>query len=102
MDNASKKVGIATVYTGYNYGSSLQAYATTKILQKIGYKGELLKLKGSIIPGRDVRLKKLFTIGFRSLLHKESLNNIKKYGNSMSKTYLQKQFHYLICLYTTC
>ncbi len=85
MYYTSKKVGIATVYTGYNYGSALQAYATKKILQKIGYNGELLKLKGSIFPGRDVRLKKLFIIGFRSLLHKGSLNNIKKYGNSMSK-----------------
>lgn len=26
------KIGVATVYTGYNYGSALQAYATKCIL----------------------------------------------------------------------
>lgn len=80
-----KKIGIATVYTGYNYGSSLQAYATKTILRNLGYEGELLKLDGSLMPGRDVRLGKLLITALRSLIHTGSLKSLKKYRQSMSK-----------------
>ena len=79
------KIGIATVYTGYNYGSSLQAYATKMILRNMGYEGELLKLDGSLIPGRDVRPVKLMITALRSLIHTRSLKSLKNYQQSMSK-----------------
>lgn len=79
------KIGIATVYTGYNYGSSLQAYATKMILRNMGYEGELLKLDGSLIPGRDVRPGKLLITALRSLIHTGSLKTLKNYQQSMSK-----------------
>lgn len=63
-----KKIGIATLYTGYNIGSSLQAFSMIKILDKMGYKGEIIKLSGSMIKGRDVRLNKLFVTLFRMLM----------------------------------
>jgi len=64
-----KKVGICTVYTGYNYGSALQAVATKAYLQKIGYAGEILKLSGSIVAGRDIRPKKMLLMGMNMLCH---------------------------------
>ncbi len=80
-----KKIGISTVYTGYNYGSALQAYATQRILVSMGYEAELFKLSGSILPGRDIRIKKLFTIVFRALTHSGGIKNLKNYGDSIAK-----------------
>lgn len=64
-----KKIGICTIYTGYNYGSALQAYATREILRSLGFEGEILKLSGSIVEGRDIRIKKLAVMVFRSIIH---------------------------------
>lgn len=80
----SKKVGIATVFTGYNYGSALQAYATKNILNGNGYTAELFKLGGSLVKGRDVRLGKLFTIAIRSFFLGRK-NGLSSYKKSMSK-----------------
>lgn len=80
-----KKIGIATVFTGYNYGSALQAYATGRILANMGYESELLKLRGSLLPGRDIRLKKLLSIFFRSLIHAGGIKSLKNYRESVSK-----------------
>ena len=57
-----KKIGIATVSTGHNFGSALQAYATSMILDSCGYESQLLRLKGSLIAGRDVRISKLLVM----------------------------------------
>lgn len=70
-----KKIGIATVYTGYNYGSALQAFATKHVLSDMGYEAQLLKLSGSITPGRDIRIMKLLTILFRAMLHAGGVKN---------------------------
>ena len=59
------KVLLTTVFTGYNYGSSLQALAGKFILQERGYDCQLVGMK-SLVKGRDIRLKKLITILFRS------------------------------------
>ena len=80
-----KSVGIATVYTGFNYGSSLQAFATKALLEGMGYNAELLKLGGSIIPGRDVRIKKTMVVLVRSLLHSGGIKSLKNYGDSIKK-----------------
>ena len=84
-----KKIGIATVYTGYNYGSALQAYATKKILSGMGYQADVLKVKGSLVQGRDIRLGKLITIAWRSILHKDGIKSLKNYGTNMSKEFGQ-------------
>ncbi len=81
-----KSVGIATVYTGFNYGSSLQAFATKTLLEEMGYKGNLLKLGGSILPGRDVRLKKTMVVLARSLLHSGGMKSLKNYSDSIKKS----------------
>ncbi len=81
----SKKIGIATVYTGFNYGSALQAFATKKLLENMGYNAELLKLGGSIIPGRDVRIKKTAVVLIRSALHSGGIKSLKNYGDSIKK-----------------
>ncbi|TCI49905.1 polysaccharide pyruvyl transferase family protein [Exiguobacterium sp. SH5S13] len=86
-----KKVGIATVHTGYNYGSSLQAYASKIILKELGYDGVNISLKGSIVKGRDVRIKKLAVIIFRLL--KQPFNIRKRmrvYSDNMSKPYSEE------------
>lgn len=80
-----KKVGIATVYTGYNFGSALQAYATKLILDDLGFEGILLRLKGSLNKGRDIRLKKLCVMSKRILLHYNQFKkHIKTYKSSLS------------------
>lgn len=61
-----KKVGIATVHTGFNYGSCLQAYAGQQYISSLGYDTELLWYKDGIVKGRDVRIKKLLGMGLRT------------------------------------
>ena len=86
-----KKIGIATVHTGFNYGSALQAYASKVILNELGYQGTNIALKGSVIKGRDVRIKKILFMTVRLL---RQPRNIKKrvsvYGNNISKPYSEK------------
>ena len=85
------KIGIATVHTGYNYGSSLQAFATKMILRELGYEGVSLSQKGSLVNGRDIRIKKVLMITLKMLLQP---NNIKKrmlvYSDNINKPYSQK------------
>lgn len=81
-----KKVGICTVFTGFNYGSALQATATKAVLKKIGYEGIIYKLSGSIISGRDIRLKKMFSLGFNLMFHIKDLKKIiKSYKKNSNK-----------------
>mgnify|MGYP002524533490 CR=1 FL=1 len=73
-----KKIGICTVYTGYNYGSALQAFAIKELVKRKGYVPVVFKLKGSIVRGRDFRLKKFISIAFRSIFHFKEARKIKK------------------------
>jgi len=86
-----KKVGISTVHTGFNYGSALQAFASKMILKELGYQGVNISLKGSIMKGRDVRIKKIAVIAFRLL---RQPNNIKKrvnvYSDNINKSYSEQ------------
>jgi len=79
-----EKIGIATVTTGLNYGTSLQAFSTKNILSKLGYKAELIKIKGSFIKGRDIRLNKMFIMFFRSFLYKKNLFKLFVRGKKKS------------------
>ncbi len=81
------KVLLTTVFSGYNYGSSLQALAGKTILKELGYECELVAQK-SLVKGRDIRLGKLLTILTRSLLlkGKSSSRALSTYQGSYNKT----------------
>lgn len=81
------KAILTTVYSGFNYGSSLQALAGKKIIIQSGLECDLVKLK-SWVKGRDIRLRKLITIFFRSLcLSKSSVLNT--YQVSYNKSFVE-------------
>ena len=48
-----KKIAVASCYFKHNYGSMLQAYATQKALDKLGYENETIDISGF-----DAELKK--------------------------------------------
>lgn len=76
-----KRIGICTLYTGYNCGSALQAFAIKNFLKKLNYDVDILKLAGSLIKGRDIRIKKAFITFFRMLLFSKNRKaTIKSFG----------------------
>lgn len=77
------KVLLTTLFSGYNYGSSLQAYATKTIIESLGYSCKLIARK-SLIKGRDVRIGKLLTILIRTIVH-FNLRTLKAYNDSYKK-----------------
>lgn len=83
----NRKVLLTTVFSGYNYGSSLQALAGKIILQEMGYDCQLVAQK-SLVKGRDIRLGKLLTILTRSLLlrGKNGAKALSTYQGSYNKT----------------
>lgn len=86
-----RKVGVSTVHTGFNYGSALQAYAGKLFLNKMGYDGNVVSLKGTLIKGRDIRLKKLIIIAGRVMLHpKKMLKRAQAYNSCTSTEYSEK------------
>ncbi|WP_426710491.1 polysaccharide pyruvyl transferase family protein [Cetobacterium sp. SF1] len=62
-----ERIGLATVHTGYNYGTSLQALATKRYIENMGYQLDILGYKSSFIKGRDIRIKKILIMGLRML-----------------------------------
>ena len=78
------KILLTTLFSGYNYGSSLQTFATKTIIEELGYECELVARK-SIVKGRDIRLGKLFTILWRTLLTVDT-KTLKAYKSSYQKT----------------
>lgn len=78
---------LVTVFSAFNYGSSLQALAGKHIIQKLQYDCNLVRLN-SLVKGRDVRLGKLITILYRSLLLKKN-NALKTYGTSYNKAFIE-------------
>ena len=81
------KVLLTTVFSGYNYGSSLQALAGKLVLRELGYDCQLVGMK-SLVKGRDIRLKKLVTILYRSFVLRGSrgANALSTYQKSYNKT----------------
>ncbi len=80
MNKENNTILLTTLFSGYNYGSSLQAFATKLIIEELGYKCKLVARK-SLIEGRDVRLGKLFVILLRTLLRFD-LKTLKTYHSS--------------------
>jgi len=86
-----KKIGISTVHTGFNYGSALQAYASKLILNELGYQGINISLKGSIIKGRDVRIRKIAVIAIRLLKQPRNIKmRVRVYTDNISKSYSEQ------------
>lgn len=81
------KVLLATVFSGFNYGSCLQAFATKTLLKELGYDCQLIAMR-SWVKGRDIRLKKFLTILTRSLLFRKNngSNSLRSYQDSYNKT----------------
>lgn len=77
---------LTTVFTGYNYGSSLQAFAGKSILEELGFECSLVARK-SLVKGRDIRLGKIITILWRSLAlsRKKGKALIRNYQSSYVK-----------------
>ena len=62
------RVGIVTLYRGYNYGTSLQAYALKKYISSLGYDAQIIWTDENTESGRDVRIGKIFRIIRRSVI----------------------------------
>jgi len=81
-----KKIIITTVYTGFNYGSSLQAYASKQFLSSLGYEAVILWHCDGFIKGRDIRFKKLFIIFLRTFWRPNLfIKTFSTYKNSLQK-----------------
>ena len=81
-----KKVCIATVYTGFNYGSCLQAYASQTVIEKMGYNTTLLAYNESLVKGRDIRIKKILGMGIRTIFRPKLFKKtFLTYKNSLKK-----------------
>ena len=78
------KILLTTLFSGYNYGSSLQEFATKSIIEELGCECELVARK-SLVKGRDIRLGKLMTILWRTLLTVDT-KTLKAYKSSYQKT----------------
>ena len=85
-----KEVILTTVFSGYNYGSSLQALAGKILLKELGYDCVLVAQK-SIVKGRDIRFIKLLTILFRSFMLKRrsGSESLKTYQSSYNKLMIE-------------
>ena len=81
-----RKVGIATVYTGFNYGSSLQAFASKLYFSNMGYEVELLSHKEGIVKGRDIRIRKIMCMFLRTFWRPALFKKtFLTYRNSLNK-----------------
>lgn len=67
------RVGIITLYRGYNYGTSLQAYALREFIKSLGYDAEIIWTDENTSAGRDIRIGKIFRMAARSLVHPQLL-----------------------------
>lgn len=81
-----KKIAITTVYTGFNFGSSLQAYASRVFYENLGYEVDILAHKGGIVKGRDIRIGKLLNIVARTIIRPALMKKtFLTYKTSLSK-----------------
>ena len=86
----NKKIGICTLYTGYNYGSALQAFASKYLLNTLNYNSEIIKITGNIVKRRDIRIKKTIILFFRMCHFSKNKSNIVKSYFEHSKTDINK------------
>lgn len=80
----NNKVLLTTVFTGYNYGSCLQAFAGKTFIRKMGYDCTLVARR-SFMKGRNVHLGKLFTVLWRSLILRGRSNSLTTYKKQYAR-----------------
>ncbi|WP_297637056.1 polysaccharide pyruvyl transferase family protein [uncultured Clostridium sp.] len=81
-----KKIGISTVYTGFNYGSCLQAYASQTYISKLGYDARLISYRNGLVKGRDIRIEKIFGLACRTVVRPKLFKKtFLTYKNSLKK-----------------
>jgi hypothetical protein len=106
----ARKVGIITVYSGYNYGSALQVFALSRFVTSLGYKGVVIDyLDMSQSHNRLLRLltlkNRLFTCIKRPVLFSTVINARKKRTrvSDLVPTFLKEKFvefrEKYLCLY---
>lgn len=85
----SKKTGIVSCYFQHNYGSMLQAYATQKILDKLGYPNETIDISGFRSEIRSAKLRYFIKASLTSdiLLYKSGMA-----GNVLRKKLLRNEY----------
>lgn len=84
--NKLMKIGIITLYRGYNYGTSLQAYALKKFISSLGYDAQIIWTKEGAYLGRDIRLNKILKMFSRMIIHPQLLKkNIMGYKNTLMR-----------------
>ena len=81
-----KSVLLTTVFTGLNYGSSLQAYASKMLLSSMGLKCDIVARK-SLMRNRDIRISKFLILLIRPFLirGKHGKKSLATYHGSYSK-----------------
>ena len=86
-----KKIGIVTLHTGYNYGSSLQALASKLFYKKLNYEGVVLGYSNSLVKGRDIRIEKLVVMFLRTFWRPQLFKKtFLTYTNSLNKEISEK------------
>lgn len=88
----NRHIGIATLSTGFNYGSCLQAYALKYTLNQMGYTPEIYRLAGSRITDRDARMDKIFIMRVRAFLHQKHKAKPRRKNHDRSEG-TKKLFH---------
>ena len=78
-----KKIGIVSCYFQHNYGSMLQAYATQKILDRLGYENETINISGFRSEIRKAKVKYFIKASLTS--------DILLYKSGMAKNVLRKK-----------
>lgn len=94
-----KNILLSSIYTGFNYGTSLQALAMKMLVEKYGYISEIVSHKSSLSKGRDIRVSKMTTMLFRtifrpSLFKKTFLTYTSSIGKSIDEATKEKFYQY--------
>lgn len=89
------RVGLVTLYRGYNYGTSLQAYALKTYIESLGYETDIIWKTEGAHSGRDIRLEKILRMFKRSIFRPKLLKETIKgylgnFYNAPSKEIKQK------------
>lgn len=82
----NKTILLSSIYTGFNYGTSLQALAMKMMVEKCGYNPEIVSYKSSISKGRDIRISKMVKMFFRTIFRPSLFKKtFLTYTNSIGK-----------------
>ncbi len=94
-----KTVLLSSIYTGFNYGTSLQALAMKMLVEKNGYSPQIVANRSSLSKGRDIRISKMATMFFRTifrptLFKKTFLTYTKSIGKNIDETTKEMFYQY--------